>query len=416
MKAFFYLFLILFIGYMYNNGLAQTRSELEKKRRSLNYAINKTNKLINTTATNKKATFRKLSALEKQIGSRKVLVQNVAKQIGQLDTMIDRKMTVVEELESDLTVLKTNYKKLIRQLYRYKISRNTVSFLLSSTSFNRAYQRWIYLQHLEDHKNAQTRLIQSVQDDLAERINLLEQQKLEKNTLLLQEIAEQQLLNKEKQSKAQLIRQLKKKETSLRSDLKRKKRYKIQLSKKIEKAILQQIAAAKEAARKYKQKQAFAKSKNNTIHQKFLKSVPYDNEASRSFAQQRGQLISPIYHGVIVGHYGRRSHPLFQDVVINNNGIDIKGQYNSVVRNVYKGEVVSIFTIPGFNNAVMVKHGNYYTTYSNIAKVYVKKGQQLRTGGQIGTIGRDTNAGGHILHFEIWYNKSKENPAHWIKK
>ena len=64
----------------------------------------------------------------------------------------------------------------------------------------------------------------------------------------------------------------------------------------------------------------------------------------------------------------------------------------------------------------MVKHGDYYTTYSNIAKVYVKKGDHLRTGGQIGTIGRDTNAGGHFMHFELWRNKTKENPSSWIKK
>ncbi|HIA37671.1 MAG TPA: M23 family metallopeptidase, partial [Flavobacteriales bacterium] len=56
------------------------------------------------------------------------------------------------------------------------------------------------------------------------------------------------------------------------------------------------------------------------------------------------------------------------------------------------------------------------TTYSNIAKVHVKKGEKLKTGGQIGTIGRDSNEEGYVLHFEIWRNKSKENPGVWVKK
>ncbi|BDS14726.1 murein hydrolase activator EnvC family protein [Aureispira anguillae] len=410
MKHYTFTFLLILIGC--TTCLAQSRSDLEKKRRSINHEINKTNLLIRKTTNNKKATFQKLNLLKQQIDSREESIEVAMHHVDQIDTMIDRKMTVVEVLESDLVVLRSNYKKLIRQLYRYKISRNVISFLLSSNSFNQAYQRWIYIQHLEGYRNMQAKFIQQTQKDLTQRINQLEQQKSEQDLLLQQEIEQKQLLADEKKNKAQLIEQLKKKEARLRSDLKRKKRYKIQLNKKIERAILEQIASAKEAARKYQQQQ----TKKPRRQQQPAPSILLEDEASRQFAQQRGQLMSPIYHGVIVGYYGRRNHPLFQDVIVNNNGIDIKGQYNSVVRNVYKGEVVSIFTIPGFNNAVMVKHGNYYTTYSNIAKVYVKKGQRLKTGGQIGTIGRDTNAGGHVLHFEVWHNKSKENPANWIKR
>ncbi len=139
------------------------------------------------------------------------------------------------------------------------------------------------------------------------------------------------------------------------------------------------------------------------------------NTATKNFAAQRGNLLSPIYHGKIVGRYGQYAHPTFKDVMINNNGIDLSGQYNSVVRNVYTGTVVSVFAIPGLNNAVMVKHGDYYTTYSNVAKVYVKQGQRLQTGGQIGTIGRAAKGGGYLLHFELWYNKQKQNPLPWIR-
>ena len=248
---------------------------------------------------------------------------------------------------------------------------------------------------------------------MTRRVNNLEEQKSEKNTLLQQEVEQKQLLNTELKHKDHLVSQLKKQEGRLRSDLKRKTRYKRQLSKKIEKTILEQIAAAKSAARKYKQAQAAAKKPAKGSKNPVLNAMNFNS--SRAFSAQKGKLMSPIYQGTVVGYYGRRNHPLFKDVIVNNNGIDIKGQYNSVVRNVFEGVVVSIFTVPGLNNAVMVKHGDYYTTYSNIAKVYVRKGDRLKTGGQIGTIGRDTNAGGHVLHFEIWRNKSKQNPSSWIK-
>ncbi len=392
---------------------AQSRKELEKKRQSLSQQIKKTSQQLRKTTSSKKATLQKLGALQSQISSREELIQVVAQDVDLLNTMIDRKIGVVEVLESDLSKLKNNYKKLIRQLYRYKISRNVLYFLLSSSSFNEAYHRWIYIQHLEKHRNTQAQFIKKTQHDLTRRVNKLEAQKAEKNALLQQEMEQKQLLNTELKHKDRLVSQLKKQEGRLRSDLKRKTRYKKQLSKKIETAILKQIAAAKSAARKYKQTQAAANKANKNTNNPVLNSI--NSNHSRAFAAQKGKLMSPIYQGLVVGYYGRHKHPLFKDVVVDNNGIDIKGQYNSVVRNVFEGVVVSIFTVPGLNNAVMVKHGDYYTTYSNIAKVYVKKGDRLKTGGQIGTIGRDTNAGGHILHFEIWHNKSKQNPSSWLK-
>ena len=412
MKRFSYiLFVLLLLGI--NSLYGQSRTDLEKKRQSVNQQINKTNQLLHKTASNKKATFKRLNALESQIGTSAIVIQDAAQRVAILDTMIDRKMTVVEELEDDLAVLKENYKKLIRQLYRYKITKSVLAFFWSANSFNHTYQRWVYVQHLEKYRSVQATFIRKVQTDLGKRINELEAQKTEKDQLLQQELVEKQVLDKEKANKAYLISKLKKQEGTLRADLKRKKRYKTQLSKKIEKAILQQIAVAKEAARKYQQKKAT--SKTSTPKSPVLESIDYETAASKQFAQQKGKLMWPIYQGKIIGSYGRHQHPLFKDVQVNNNGIDIQGQYNSVVRNIYQGQVVSIFTIPGYQNAVMLKHGDYYTTYSNVAKVYVKQGQKLKQGGQIGTIGRDSNGGGHLLHFEIWHNKYKENPALWLK-
>jgi len=411
------LYILLFVVISSSFCTAQSRKDLEKKRRSLSSQISKTSQLLKKTSSSKKATLHKLGALKKQIDSREGLILLVAENVDSLNSMIDRKILVVEALETDLGKLKGNYKKLIRRLYRYKLSKNILSFVLSSKSFNEAYHRWIYLQHLQDYRTTQANFIQKTQDDLARRVNDLEAKKAEKDILLQQELEQKQLLDQELKHKDQLVSELKTKESRLRSDLKRKTRYRKQLNKKIENTILQQIAAAKSAAREYKKAQAAAAAKKASPKTNpILKSVKPNTKAGKSFAQQKGRLMSPIYHGVVISRFGKHKHPVFKDVIVNNNGIDIKGQYNSVVRNVYEGTVVSIFTIPGLNNAVMVKHGDYYTTYSNVAKVYVKKGDRLRTGGQIGTIGRDTNAGGHFMHFELWRNKTKENPSAWIKK
>lgn len=404
--------LLFLIGYS-NIGTAQTRAELEKKRRSVNSQIKKTNKLIKKAATNRRSSLKSLKKLKAEIGSQTNLITHLSERIDTINNSLDRKITAVEALENDLSTLKKNYKRLIRQLYRYKLNQNALSFIFAASSFNEAYQRWIYLKRLKEYRSIQAQLVQKTQHSLTVSINALEAQKAEQNTLLQEELTQKQQLDQAIQDKDKLIVQLQKQERSLRSDLKRKTRYKRQLNKKIENAILQQIAAAKSAARKY-QKQKVAASASKATNP-ILKSVKPASAESLAFAQQKGRLSLPIDRGVIVGRYGRRKHPLFQEVTINNNGIDIKGEATSIVRNIYTGQVVSIFTIPGFNNAIMVKHGDYYTTYSNIAKVYVKKGDRLKTGSALGTIGRDNNAGGYILHFEIWHNKTKENPSHWVR-
>lgn len=421
MKIFIQIYFLIFFGS--SCLLAQSRTELESKRRNLNKEIEKTSQKLSETASVKKAALQKLNVLKKEIGSRDEVIQSLAQTVEGLNMMLGRKMSATEALDGDIAILKDNYKKLVRQLYRHKVSQSPLLFLLSAKSFNEAYQRWIYLQHLEKKRSVQAGFILRTQGDLEGSILKLENQKAQQNGVLIQEAEQKLELDKARRAHDAVVSELRKKEFNLRANLDKKKRIKEQLNKKIEETIRKQIAAAKAAERQYQAKNPpiametpSSNNNSNPANNPILKSLDSKSAVSQVFAKQKGSLMSPIYMGEIVGYFGRHQHPLFKDVITVNNGIDIKGQYNSVVRNVFEGEVVSIFAIPGFGNAVMVKHGDYYTTYSNVAQVYVKKGDILKTAAQIGSIGRDYNAGGHILHFEIWHDKDKENPSAWIGK
>ncbi len=423
MKAPFIIMLFLCLGISLS---AQSRSELEKKRKTVNSQIHKTNSKLVKTKSSRKSTLQQLKELKEQILSRQEMIDILSGNIDTLNLSIDRKLIVVGQLEEDLYKLKANYKKIIRHLYRQKVGGTTLSFLFSPSGFNKKFQQWIYLHHLREHKTLEASYVSGTQENLSKSINKLENQKSDNMELLASEMEQQSSISKEIEDKGKKVSALKKQEKKLRNDLKRKKRYKTQMSKKIEQIIHNQIAKAKREARKRKKPKPKPKPKtkkkakpkpgkpgqaNTTKKNK----TPYKESSNSAFASQKGKLISPVYQGKISGRFGRSRHPNIKDVYIYNNGIDIRGQYNSVIRNVFEGIVVDIFTVPGQNNAVMLRHGDYFTTYSNIAKVYVKKGEKLRTGGQIGTIGRDTNAGGYFMHFEIWRNKNKENPELWIK-
>jgi len=405
--------LLLLSVFLFNNCTAQSRVDLEKKRRSIDAQINKTNKQLKHTRYQQKSIKKKLQGLHQAIGSSEGVISLLHGELDTINHYIDRKIGVVEQLEKDLALLRQNYKKIIRQLYRYRLQNNALSFILSAKSFNQAYHRWIYLQNLEEKRSQQAKAIKKAQADLAKYVNALEGQKHQKNALLDQELSEQEQLLKEKSTQARQIQQLQKQERRLRANIKRKKRYKKQLSRKIASIIREQIAKAKREARRREQQR---KKRTLAYSNKKKKSQQKRSKASSSFSKHKGKLMWPVYQGRVISRFGKQQHPKFKDVYINNNGIDIQGQYNSVIRSVYKGVVVSIFAIPGLNNAVMVKHGDYFTTYSNLAKVYVKTGQRIKTGAQLGSIGRDSQNGGHSMHFELWHGKQKQNPSYWLKR
>lgn len=397
------LLLILLLGaWLSPNVWGQTRKELEKKRQSVSRAMTQTNQQLRTTQRSKKKALYKLKALRDSIAVKTALIDSMTLYAGTLDSLKDRQQLVAQALQKDLKGLYQRHQQLVRYYYKQLVHPPTTALQLRQKHYSR---------YALGQRQYQIALVANVQQDLGQQALALATQKAEKDSLLAQAQVLQEQLSAEQEQKSRKMNQLQRQERQLRQRLTQQKKSKRLLSKKIEQAILEQIAAAKAEARRYQQQ----KKKQQGRTSPSINAPTKINKDTRAFAQQKGRLLWPIYQGKIVGYYGQYAHPLFKDVLLNNNGIDLQGQYNSVVRNVYTGTVVSIFTIPGYHNAVMVKHGDYYTTYSNIAKVYVKKGQMLQTGGQIGTIGRAPKGKGHLLHFELWHNKNKENPMHWIQ-
>ena len=85
------------------------------------------------------------------------------------------------------------------------------------------------------------------------------------------------------------------------------------------------------------------------------------------------------------------------------------------MRAVFNGEVTRVFGITGGNSAVIIRHGNYLTVYSNLREVTVKKGDKVMTKQNIGTVYTDYGEGSKsILKFQIWREDQKLNPEDWL--
>jgi septal ring factor EnvC (AmiA/AmiB activator) len=141
-----------------------------------------------------------------------------------------------------------------------------------------------------------------------------------------------------------------------------------------------------------------------------IKEAPEVRALSDNFRNNRGKLPWPVRSGAIVRKFGRQPHPTLRNIMTSNNGIDIQTLDAADVSAVFAGKVVAVQFIPGSNYLIIVQHGSYYTVYSNLDRAYVHKGDEVTLRQSLGKVS------GNTVHFELWQNRSRENPSGWIAK
>ena len=409
--------LLLFAAILAFTAIAQqSRKELEEKRKKLLKDIEQTSGLLKQTKEDKAATLSRYVTLQRQIHKREQLVETLQEEMSFLLDNIERTATVVVALSDDTERLKEEYGKIARHAYRQKLMHSDLLFLLSAKSFNDAFRRWQYLRQYERYRQRQAKLIMETQQTLVDKIKSLEDRKVDKEKLLTTEQRQSRMLGMEMQAKNQLLEELKGDEARLARDLESKQASANKLNKAIEKVIRDEMERIRREERA-----AASVAKNNSETASAGKATkpsatPEIESVSSEFQGNRGRLPWPVKNGVITGHFGRQPHPTIPNIEIVNNGIDIQTDKGSQVRSVFEGTVVGTQFIPGFDYMVILQHGSYYTVYSNLEEVSVKKGDKVSIKQALGKVSTDAKTNNSEVHFEIWKEKTRLNPQEWVGK
>ncbi|MEK0439218.1 MAG: hypothetical protein RLZZ504_134 [Bacteroidota bacterium] len=409
------LILLLTASLLPNPTQAQSRKQLEAKRKKMQRVIAEQKKALTSTQKEKSVTLDKLNSLNQIIQQRQVVIKNLGMEIRSVNYELGQKQKFLDSLTKEHAAQQLKLKKTIIKAYKTRKSGREIAFVFSSKSIAQAMRRWKYLRKISGYRRHQISAITAQAQSLGKTINQLEGVKQEKSVLMGENEKESRELETDKQAKQSLVKELSGKEEELRDKIRDNEKAIARLNNEISRLIAKEI----EAERKRKARAASSASKarsgsNSSSAGKENLLSPQARAIGGAFSKNRGNLPWPVERGFISQTFGVHEHPDLEGITTVNNGVDITSPKGSLASAVFEGTVSAILNIPGQGQAVLVNHGDFFTVYSHLSVVLVEKGQVIRMNQHIGKVMTDED-GKAVLQFQVWHGQEKQNPQSWLR-
>lgn len=372
---------------------AQTINELSQKRKSIESNIKRLNKLIDETSKSKKSTSHDLSLNKQKLNLKNQLINQIDNEIKFTEKQILISQQNIDSLTILLETKNDEFANVIQKSFKNRNEKYLMLYILSSTNFNQAYVRIKFYKQIMNYQAQKLEEIKTIINERSvQSTNLLENVKNLKSKQN-ERFLEAEELKRENKAYTQKLNSYKKKEKQLKLELKEESQRAL--------AIEQQIKRIIDEERK---KRSSDKNKRNA-----------DIKLSKNFSDNIGLFPSPVENGLLTGTFGESNHPVLKGVKVKNNGIDINVSKGSKVYSIFEGEVSKIFNVPLSGIAIIIRHGNYLTVYSNLRNVVVKVGDKVTKHQKLGEIECGDSQNGN-LHFEVWNERNPENPVKWLNE
>ncbi|MDT8307931.1 MAG: peptidoglycan DD-metalloendopeptidase family protein [Bacteroidales bacterium] len=373
-----------------------SKASLEKKQKELVKQINYNQKLLDEVRKSRELSLNELAIINVQIKKREQLIHTIKSEIEYYNNQIATNEKHIAQLEDEIAKQKQQYAKLILLSYKLRNNNDKFLYLFAADDVKQAWYRVKYFVQLSKYRIQRFDELEEARQRIILANNQLERQISEKVALSSYKMDESQKLNGEHQLKSRAVEQIKKDEQHILQKLNQQRKESEKLANQIQTIIHNELERAKKiaASKALERKKTLESAVSSTV----------------DFSLNKGKLPWPTKSGTVCSTFGRHKHPDF-DIYTENNGIDILTVTGAVATSVFKGEVSEVIKLPSYY-AVLIKHGDYFTLYSKIEEVWVKKGDKVTMGHKLGLI--KTFEGVTQLHFEIWHQKEKQNPQSWI--
>ena len=380
--------------------------QLEAKRIEIKNEIKKINSLLSKNQSKKQNQTSLIEDLNHKLSVRRNLINITNQQANLINSEINNNQKTISALRNELVVLKENYAKTIQKTYKNKSSQSRVMFLLSSDNFKQAYKRLQYMNQYSKYQKEQAEVIK-VKAEKLQKLNLdLVKQKANKDKLIAENKEVKKVLEQDKSQHETIMKAIKKDLNKYTAQIKKKQREARAIDREIEKIIKDAIASSNKKA---------GKTTATKASSSVFALTPENKILAENFLSNKGKLNWPVEKGFVKVKYGKQKSLTVPTLYIQSNGVRIATDKDAIVRAVFKGEVLAIIHHKRANPTIVIRHGSYITSYSNLKKIYVKKGEKIDTKQEIGEVFTDAE-GESILKFSILKNNDFQNPAEWIYK
>ncbi len=421
---------VLLLGMIVQVGFSQNREELEKKRREIQQEIASLQKTQSEISKNKKASVSELKLIEKRLRSRYAVINNLNDEMRLIDNTIFNNNREIFRLQKQLDTLKLQYAGTIEYAYKNRSSYDMLNFIFTATSFNDAVKRATYLKSYRKYRDEQVFNINKTQQELTEKIKLLQSNKTVKSKVLEQQQEQKVILEEEQKEKNQFVSKLKAREREIEKEMAAKKRVERNLQNSIAAIVKREIDAARKKAEEDARKAALAAAAKTAESKaspaapaviasaaparkvNLLENTPEVTKVSVGFENNKGNLPWPVEKGTITSSFGRNKIE-GTSIIEDNIGITIQTVAGTAVKSVFEGVVTTIYDVAG-SQTVTIKHGKYFTTYYNLSTVNITKGASVTMGQVIGKAAENDDGEGEII-FVVNAESTFVNPESWLK-
>jgi len=379
------------------------QKELETRRQELRREIQKINELRSENKSKEKSQLSLIEDFNHKINVLNNLIKVTNQQANLITRNINSNQKKINKLRAELKQLKEDYAAMIVKSYKSKNQQSRIMFLLSSNNFKQAYKRLQYIKQYSNHQKQQGETIKGKTAELQDINTNLLKQKVDKQKLIAENKITQKSLEGERKQHEVLMRSIKKNINLYTSQINKRQREANRIDAEIDKIIKAAIAKSNKKAGKSSNAKTFT-------------LTPAGRVLAKDFESNKGKLGWPVEKGLVTVRYGKQPHPINRSLTIKSNGVRIATEKNAIAKAVFSGEVTTVIKIKNANTVVMVQHGNYFTVYKNLNKVYVKKGDKVKIGQNLGKVFTNPSNGKTILNFSIFKESNTLNPASWIYK
>ncbi len=388
--------MLIFAGVCIAGANAQSAAEkLRQSREKTLKEIEYANKLLLETQGKTTKSLNEVNLINHRLKQRRTYLLGLEVELNVLTDAIEENLNDIAEAESEINKIKKMYALMVVNLYKKKSNRYKAMYILASENVNQLYKRIHTVKLYNKYLGTEREKLEKLMIELKKNNEDLAKLKHDKDAVVNKTKKETTIIQQEINEKKRIVQQLKQRQKEIESEIREKEKTARRLESELKKII-------DEERRKIKAKGGTAFL---TAEEKVL---------STDFEKNTGKLPWPTQRGIVTGQYGEHPHPDYKGVMVRNDGIYISTAAGESARAIFKGVVSKVFSIPGENQTVIIKHGKYYSLYHNLTNVRVKAGQSVSTKESIGNVFTDPESRETILYFQIWKETERNDPELWL--